>query len=249
MSRHGNDAEQEGTAGARQPGDLSRRRLLAGAGLAVAGGVGLAAAPTGQAVADDGGEHGRVAVAPKGATACEFRSRVAQSGASGETFTSYGYLTVVHGAPASALFAGGQRDETTALLTAYATGELVQRILDMSVHALDIEGVMTIYQRESPGASFDDPSSFREGTPVASYELTLQDILAVFAPAQGIPTLTGDMRQARSGALSGPLAGRRFGRPGQRGRFFATGLGRLVDPVTLNALLEMAGNWAVEPSH
>src|SRR4029079_11920693 len=124
--------------------------------------------------------------------------RVAQSGAAGESFTSYGYLIAVQGAPPSALFACGQRNETTALLTASATGALVQRVLDMSVHALDIEGVMTIYQRDQPGASFDDPSSFRVGTPVATYEMTLQDILAVFAPAQGIPTLTGDMRQVRS---------------------------------------------------
>ncbi|MFL6137309.1 MAG: hypothetical protein ACJ74O_05845 [Frankiaceae bacterium] len=230
-------------------GDLSRRRLLAGAGLAVAGGVGLAGATAGPAAAEESERHGRVGVARGGATACEFRSRVAQSGSTGETFTSYGYLTAAHGAGPEALFAGSRRDESTALLTAYAAGALVQRILDMSVHALDIEGTLTVYQRSAPGASFDDPSSFQEGTPVATFALTLQDILAVFAPAQGIPTLTGDMRQTAARALSGPLAGRRFGRVGLRGRFFATGLGRLVDPVTLNALLELAGNWTVEQSH
>ena len=103
-----------------------------------------------------------------------------------------------------------------------------------------------MYQRDNPGASFDDPASFRVGRPVARYEMTLQDVLRVFATAKGLPTLTGDMRQTAAHRLSGPLAGRRFGRVGARLRMFATGLGTLTDPVTLNAQLEIAGNWSVE---
>src|SRR5262249_54572624 len=80
---------------------------------------------------------------------------------------------------------------------------------------------------------------------VARFALTLQDILAVFAPSQGIPTLTGDMRQTVANRLQGGSGGA-FGRRGERARFLATGLGRLVDPITLNAELEMAGNWAPE---
>jgi hypothetical protein len=134
----------------------------------------------------------------------------------------------------------------TALFTAYATGDLKARVLDQSVHSLDIEGELTIFQRVSAGANFDDPDSFRVGTAVATYSMTLQDVLAVFAPGQGIPTLTGDMRQLRAHPLSASLTGRRFGRQGDRLRFFATGLGKLIDPVTLNALLEIAGNWSAE---
>jgi predicted PhzF superfamily epimerase YddE/YHI9 len=33
---------------------------------------------------------------------------------------------------------------------------------------------------------------------------------------------------------------------GTRLRMFATGLGTLTDPVTLNAQLEIAGNWSIE---
>jgi predicted PhzF superfamily epimerase YddE/YHI9 len=84
------------------------------------------------------------------------------------------------------------------------------------------------------------------GTPVARYDLTLQDVLAVYATAKGLPTLTGDMRQTAADALSGPLSGFRFGRVGTRLRMFATGLGTLTDPVTLNAQLEIAGNWSIE---
>jgi hypothetical protein len=75
------------------------------------------------------------------------------------------------------------------------------------------------------------------------FALTLQDVLTVFAPATGIPTLTGDMSQTSAAAMTAGLAGRYFGALHQRLRLFATGLGFLVDPVTLNANLEIAGNW------
>jgi hypothetical protein len=72
----------------------------------------------------------------------------------------------------------------------------------------------------------------------------LRDVLAVFAPAHGLPTLSGDMRQVTAGKLGGALAGRTFGQPGLRLRLLGTGLGTLVDPVTLNTQLELGGNWS-----
>jgi hypothetical protein len=220
---------------------LTRRKALASAGVALAGGVGLAAS----AEAAQGAAS--VALAPAGSTAVEFRVRIGQSGPAGEAFTGYGYLIRVHGAAQSDLFAGPALSEGTALLTAFATGSLLRRVLDQNVHSLDIEGALAIYQRSAPGATFGDPDSFRQGRLVARFALSLQDILAVFAPGQGIPTLTGDMRQTVARRLQGGgAAGRVFGRRGSRGRFLATGLGRLVDPVTLNAELEMAGNWTLQ---
>jgi len=105
---------------------------------------------------------------------------------------------------------------------------------------------MTVYQRSSPGASFDDPSSFKVGTPVATYDMTLQDILTVILPSTGLPTLTGDMVQTAVQTLSGPLAGQKFGKKGARLRFFATGLGTRTDPVLFHSQLEIAGNWSIE---
>src|SRR5262249_19698110 len=115
---------------------LTRRTALAGAGLALAGGVGLAAGGPAQAAespAPDG-----IALAPKGSTAVEFRVRIGQTGSAGEAFTGYGYLIRVRGLPDSALFAGSALNEGTALLTAYATGRLLRRVLDQNVHSLDI---------------------------------------------------------------------------------------------------------------
>jgi hypothetical protein len=216
-------------------GALSRRDVLS-AGLIVAGTATLAAAAAGRPVAET----------QPGTTAAEFRARFAQTGATGEHCTGYGYLTAADGATDEDLFVGAAPSDTTALLTAFAEGELVRRTIDQSVHSLDIEGTLTIYQRTAPGAPFGDPASFTEGTPVATFAITLQDIVTVFAPAKGLPTLNGDMRQTQSGALNGPGGGRNFGHVGARSRLFATGIGTLLNPATFNSVLEMAGNWTTK---
>jgi hypothetical protein len=223
-------------------GKLSRRRMMTAT--AAAAGAGVATAGPAQAEAAAGAQP--VSSGERGTTTVEFRGRITQSGSSGQNFTGYGYLIRASHANDRGLFQGAPPSEKTALLTVYAAGELKARVLDMSVHSLDIVGTLTVYQRSRPGADFGDPSSFRVGTPVARYDLTLQDVLAVYATGKGLPTLTGDMHQTAARALSGPLAGRTFGRAGTRLRLFATGLGTLTDPVTLNAQLEIAGNWSLE---
>jgi len=243
MTDHGHDEESHADTGSgpSSKGGLSRRQVMTAS--AVAAGVGLASIPA-RADAAAGGQA--VSLGVSGTTTVEFRGRVTQSGASGQSFTSYGYLIRASNADGSGLFAGTPASETTALLTAYATGDLQARVTDMSVHSLDIVGTMTVYQRSQPGASFGDPSSFQVGTAVASYDMTLQDVLTVFAPGQGLPTLTGDMLQTAAGTLAGPLAGQKFGRPGAQLRFFATGLGTLTDATKPNSQLEIAGNWSIE---
>jgi hypothetical protein len=243
MTDHGHDEERHAStgSGAASKGRLSRRQVMTAS--AVAAGVGLASIPA-RASATAGGQA--VSLGERGTTTVEFRGRVTQSGSAGQSFTSYGYLIRASNADENGLFAGAPLSETTALLTAYAAGDLQARVTDMSVHSLDIVGTMTIYQRSQPGASFDDPSSFQVGTAVASYDMTLQDVLTVFAPGHGLPTLTGDMLQRAAATLSGPLAGQKFGRQGAQLRFFATGLGTLTDATKPNSQLEIAGNWSIE---
>lgn len=214
----------------------SRRAVLAGAaGVVVAAGTAAAATSADAATPS-------VATGAPGGTVAEFRGRIAQTGSNGQSFTASGFLTALHGVSSADLFSGAPA-VGTALFTLHAAGSLRNRVLDMSVHALDIVGSLSVYQRHTPGASFGDPSSFQQGRRVASFGMTLQDVLTVFAPASGIPTLTGDMTQTRCGTMSGELVGRTFGALNQRLRLFATGLGFLSDPVTLNANLEIAGNW------
>jgi len=230
---------------AEQSDMLSRRRALTAAGL-LAAGAGVTPAQGASSLSSEQSSKQTVGEAQGPANAVEFRARFAQTGASGESFTGYGYLTRAAGVEDAELFAGAALNETTALLTAYASGDLARRVLDTSVHSLDIVGTLAVYQRGSPGATFADPASFQVGVKVAEFDLTLQDILTVFAPAKGIPTLTGSMRQTLAGALAGGRPRRRFGHVGSDARLFATGLGTLVDPITLNANLEMAGNWVTE---
>jgi hypothetical protein len=239
------DRSGPGTLSGATTARVSRRRMLtAAAGGAVAGGIGVAAGSP--ADADQTIASTAVGTGPRGSTTVEFRGRISQSGSSGAVFTSLGYLTRATHTERSQLFAGAPHNESTALLTAFATGDLQARVLDQSVHSLDIVGTLAIHQRRHPGAHFDDPSSFRVGPVVARYDLILQDVLAVYAAGKGIPTLTGDMVQTVGRTLSGDLTGKTFGRTGSRLRFFATGLGTLTDPVTLNADLEIAGNWSIE---
>jgi len=236
------DDHAPAASGAARNSRPSRRQVMT-ATAAAAAGVGMASVP---ATADAATGAPAVSLGEPGTMTVEFRGRITQSGSSGQSFTGYGYLIRATHTKNSDLFDGTPPKESTALLTMYATGDLKARVLDTSVHSLDIAGALTVYQRSQPGASFTDPLSFKVGTPVARYDLTLQDVLAVFAVGQGLPTLTGDMRQTAARALSGPLAGQTFGRVGTRLRMFATGLGTLTDPVTLNAQLEIAGNWSIE---
>jgi hypothetical protein len=221
---------------------LSRRQVFTAS--AIAAGAGLtsvtACSSTGSEADAAGGQA--VSLGDSGTTTVEFRGRVTQSA---QSFTSYGYLTRASHTNENDLFSGSPLSEKTALLTAYATGGLRARTTDDVVHALDIVGTMTVYQRSTPGASFSDPSSFKGGTAVARYDMTLQDILTVIATNTGLPTLTGDMLQTFAHALSGPLSGQTFGRQGTRLRFFATGLGHKTDDAP-TAQLEIAGNWSVE---
>jgi hypothetical protein len=229
------DASQHGD------GRLSRREIVT-VGLAAVG-AGLspsaAAAATEQAAAS-------VGVGASGTTTTEFRARFEQSGPTGEHFIAYGYITSARGLSEADLFAGTPLSDTSALLTAYAEGELVRRTVDQSVHSLDIEGTLTVYQRASPGATFSDAGSFQVGTPVAQFAITLQDIVTVFAPAKGLPTLTGDMRQTSASHLEGTGLRKKFGSVGAESRLFATGLGTLLNPATFNSFLEMAGHWTMK---
>lgn len=240
MSDQAHDQYDAGEASPMVTG-ISRRHVMA-AGVAVGGlGVTTVGSRAEAAVTSD-----VVGSGSRGSTTVEFRGRIEQSGSSGQSFTSYGFIIRATNAPAGALFDGSPPSASTALLTAFAVGDLKARVLDTSVHSLDIVGTMSIYQRRQPGADFTDPDSFKVGTVVARYDLVLQDVLAVYAAGQGIPTLSGDMRQTAARALGGPLSGRTFGRVGTRLHLFATGLGQLTDPVTLNAQLEIAGNWSIE---
>jgi hypothetical protein len=218
---------------------LSRRTMLTGAGVAITGGIaaGTVGGLIGAVPAEATGQ-GLIATGPSGTTLVEFISRITQDVAA---FSSVGYLTRIAGIEGDDLFTDpAHRDEAHALFVATATGELIARSVDGAVHSLDIEGELSVYLRNSGGASFSDPASFASGRRLARFALELQDVLTVVAPQTGLPTLTGNARQVDTANLRGS----RFGRPGQHMRVVATGLGTRSDANTDSpqAQLSVAGS-------
>ena len=236
--------QESSTAGSDRARAMSRRDLLTGAG-AVAAAVGLGASGTAEPADAAPAEHaGRVGIDKPGVNAGEFKSWIRQGGSNGEAFVSFGFLTKLAGATDDDLFTSEPHNEASALLTVYAEGALQQRVFGQNVHTLDVVGTLTVYERSAPGASAGDPTSFQVGTPVAQFALTLQDVLTVFAPGRGLPTLSGDMHQTQVGHLAG--VGKHFGRLGMPARVLATGIGQRPNPSTFDTSFEMAGNWTSE---
>ena len=148
---------------------------------------------------------------PAQGTAVEFRGRITQSGSTGQDFAAPGILTAAAGPDVPDLFEGRRRPIATALFTLTASGVPRVRVLDQSVHALDIAGTAV-------------------GLPAAARRRRLRPARVVhrghrgrpvrprpagrahgFRPRPGLPTLSGDMRQTKAAGLGGRLSGKRFG--------------------------------------
>jgi hypothetical protein len=218
---------------------LSRRSMLGGV---AAAGAALSAA--GAAVLPEvaSAAGGQVAVAPKGTTAVELMMRIEQHGAN---LTGYGFLTDVAGLVPVELFFSEPENEGSAVFTAFANGHVEASFVRNAVHSLDVHGDLSIYHRNQPGASFSNPASFKVGTLVAHYTLTIQDVLTVISPGTGLPTLIGDLVQDQAASIGGGHG--KFGKVGLRLRMTGTGLGTRsnTDPAPPEAVLDIAGNLQV----
>src|SRR5439155_10678380 len=167
--------------------------------------------------------------------------------------SGYGYLNHIEGLHDADLFSEpDNRNETTAHFTFFATATLLLRtVLDeggVLVHALDSSGPGSFYLRKTPGASFDDPSSFAQGKVIATFTVGYQSVVNAFIPAQGAGTSaqgTGTIFGSFS-QLAAPTFGfkgkkRRLGVPGMEGRLSASGFSTRTDS-TPTATFTLAGN-------
>lgn len=222
---------------------LSRSSLLASGGAAAAG-LALGQADSAiAAVSPTNVEAGQIGIAPVNENALEFVFRVDQIG---PRFTTYGYLTEIASLPRSSLFSSaGRRDDRTARFTVYSVVTMQSRSIVEGVHALHVTGPMDIYLKRNAGGAFGDPSSFRDGELIASYEGDFQSVVSVTSPRKGIEALTGALKQTRVRRftfLGGPKT---LGRKGLGLRFEATGTGRLLEPKQPRAALVLAGTAVV----
>jgi len=208
-----------------EPRKLSRSTFIAG---------GAAAAAAGLPFAQDAWAGG--SAIPGAEAALELVFKVDHVGT---RVTSFGYATGIAGIPSASLFSSAaEQSERTAHFTVLSLGVVVSRSVLEAVRVIGVEGTVQLFYRASPGASFDDPTSFGEGTLVAAYNASLQSIVTVTAPRRGIENLGGLLVQTRSTRFPYGKVGRR----GLRLKLSATGTGRLLDPKAPHAVLVLAGS-------
>jgi hypothetical protein len=183
-------------------------------------------------------------MAVPGENAFEFVGVIQQLGVD---FTFTGYVTHMAGIDSALLFDNADplsRSEATArlLMSASATGT-ARSVLE-NIFVVNGAGTFGFYLG-GPGASFADPATFAAGTPVASTSISVQDVVNVQSPQQGIVTGNGTMSVDATEAFALGDTSITISAPGTRYRLWFTGQGTLRDPATLDAFLLIAGNGVV----
>ena len=227
------------------PVRISRRSLLGGAAAAGAAVVTAQTLVIGvpPAAAAEPAAEPVVGSTGKGRTAVELLAKIDQEATE---FIGYGYLTFIHGLNLDQLFTDPSApSESTARFTVHSSASLVSRVALGDVHALDLKGSMSIYFDPNGGASFEEPDSFKAGTRIMAAKVTMQDILSVIAPNQGIPTLGGDVRQTLTEPFTLEGTDYQLGRVGLLTRLNGTGRGVLEDAQLPRSSSSFAANLVV----
>jgi hypothetical protein len=185
----------------------------------------------------------QVGLPTPGQTMFQFVGRIDQVGPLSDDF---GYVSELAGMDEADLYAGGDplgRTEGTARFTYFSSARLQGRAVNGNLFITQGAATTTVYYSEAPaGASFDDPASFKRGTPVAVFEGTWQDIVNVQAPNTGIATIVSDMSQTAATAFTLGGTEYRFGAQGATIRLGFSGEGTRTDPTTPRATILYGGD-------
>lgn len=119
----------------------------------------------------------------------------------------YGYITYIAGLPSDLLFSEGTspffRDQSTARITYSVTAVGDSRSNYENIFLHTATGSLTLYYNETPvGATFDDPATFAQGTPIATFDLSFQTILNVQEPNVGVLYASIDATQISAPSFS-----------------------------------------------
>ena len=171
--------------------------------------------------------------APLVASADNLAEFIGRSDQNGSYITHYGYLTHLRGtADADLFFDPGNRSAATARITYFAATILDSRHVLGNVITTAAPGTVTFYVRATPGANFNDPSSFAVGTAAEAFALRYYNVLTVQGANQqgqqaGVTAAVGD----------GESATRRI-------RITATGQGTLLvnDPANFVSVFLLGGS-------
>ncbi len=179
-----------------------------------------------------------------GADAYNYVGRIDQDGVN---FVGYGYLYDMQGLAPNELFSNPYNpSETTAYFTYYATATLSSRAVVTdpvrAIFALDSVGEITFYYQSYPSASFENPESFANGTPIANASVHFQDILSVQGPNRGISVGNGEFAVLTSAPFTFGEETLRFGHPGLVHQVSTFGDALRTDPIIPQSSVLLAGN-------
>jgi len=131
----------------------------------------------------------------------------------GPQFAAIGYLTHVKGLLPTQLFTGAA-SEATAKFTFSATAAITNHAQVGSTVSIGAPGQLSIYFNPAGGATFASPTSFTQGTLIATLNLRFFNVLSVIAPDLGISS--GSAHGWQAAVASFTLDGQTYhlGRPG-----------------------------------
>ncbi|HLC20505.1 MAG TPA: hypothetical protein VJM10_00155, partial [Candidatus Methylomirabilis sp.] len=178
-----------------------------------------------------------VGVPSHGENALEFLGRSDQDGLA---VTHYGYFTHIFGLADAELFSNpANRTEATARFTFSATTTLNARHELGNIIVTTAPGTLTIYFNETPGADFNQPASFANGHPIATFSVRYHNVLNTQGPNEGIISAAVELVQLSASPFTLNERHHRLGRHGLRERIRASGQGTRtqVDPVRAFFLL------------
>jgi hypothetical protein len=164
---------------------------------------------------------------PSGQNALEFIGTGVE-GASG--IMPVGYFTHIDGLPDDLLFSDpSTRTEATARFTFAGVPVAGSRTVLGTLASTSGTATFTFYFNATPGANFNDPSSFTKGQPIAAYAARTHSVLHILVPisaagpGKALISAAGDVTQNRADPFA--LQGSAFvlGKVGQRLRVSAQG--------------------------
>jgi hypothetical protein len=242
------DSVTDETASPERQDDVTRRRLLATAGGVTAGGLLVLGLPD---VADAGGRPRRIAVGRTDQRSIGF---IVQMNQVGPSLTAFGFLTRVRGLDDGDLFttppARSSNDPRSgdpgpARFTLFSENQVESLSKTGDVISTLARGEIRFFHRPAGGATFDDPSSFRGGSEVASLEGLFQTHLALEGQDRALVTISADLKQraARRLAIGDRVV--RFGARRLPWSLEATGRGERTEPTTPRARFFLTGELGV----
>lgn len=178
-----------------------------------------------------------------GQNSMEFVGIVDQDGLN---FSYYGYVTYLAGASNSLLFTGPfTQTEDTARMTFYGSATMTERAIISNVFNLNAAGTITFYFDDTPGADFDNPSSFIRGTAIATATTRFHNVLSVIAPNTGMATGVSELTQTATEPFEFNGQTYHLGRTGMQQRFTYSGFGTRLEPAAPRAIIIIAADGQV----